>query len=121
MKIACPKCAETEMGVTSKHDFVCMNGHTFATEDGLLRFADVVALGKAVSHPTRLRILVEFGRTPEMSASEVARRLKLKSVSTARYHILQLVDQSPPLLAFGRTTKNHGADEQKYELVERSS
>lgn len=115
MKIACPKCATTEMGTTKKADFACINGHIFAAEDGLLHFSDVIVLGKAAAHPTRLRILVEFGRKSELSASELTRILDLDSVATVRYHVRSLVDLG--FLERGRDADNHGATEHKYELV----
>lgn len=118
MKIACPRCGSMEVKDAvegAPKPLNCINGHQFAFEEGLVSFSDAVAVSRAIGHPTRLRILLEFGRRPEMSANEVAKRIG-QNIATARYHILALVEHSPSLIKRGRKVSNQGATEQKYEL-----
>lgn len=118
MKIACPRCGSTRIKDAvdgAPMPLNCHNGHAFTFEEGLIPFGEAVRLAKAIDSPKRLRILLEFGRRAEMSATEVAKRIGL-DVATARYHVLQLVEHEPPLLKKGREVQNQGAREQKYEL-----
>lgn len=118
MKIACPRCACAEITDAPKgraKTLHCKNGHAFNFEEGLLHFADVVSLARALNHPNRVRLLVAFGHQHEMSATEAGERTGLDT-ATARYHIIKLTEHDPPLLLFGRKVPNNGAMEQKYVL-----
>lgn len=118
MRIACPYCACAETTDAPKNRdkaLHCKNGHAFNFEDGLVRLSDVVPLARALDHPNRVRILIEFGRHGEMSATEVGERTGM-DVGTARYHIVKLMEHKPPLLVAGRTVMVNGATEKKYEL-----
>lgn len=118
VKIACPRCGSTRIKDAvegAPKPLNCHRGHAFSYDEGLIPFGEAVRLAQAIDSPKRLRILLEFGRRAEMSATEVGRRVGL-DVGTARYHLVKLVEHDPPLLSLGRKVPKQGSTEQKYEL-----
>jgi hypothetical protein len=118
MKIACPRCGTTEIKdahPSAVKPLNCKRGHAFHFEEGLISFSDAVVTAQAIGHPTRLRILLEFGRRAEMSNSEVAKIIGVDP-GTTHYHINRLRDHTPPLLKDGRAIPKNGATLQMLEL-----
>ena len=118
MKIACPRCGSTRIKdaiVGAQKPLNCHKGHAFTFEEGFISFQDAVVTAQAIGHPTRLRILLEFGRRAEMSNKDVAKLLG-EDPGNTHYHICRLLDHTPPLLKRGRVIPKNGAREQKLEL-----
>lgn len=116
MKPICPECATKEVKEPgAEKRFVCVKGHEFEAGEGLISLDQALVLGKALNHPLRRGILLQFAKAPELAADDIAKAIG-ESVSNVAYHVKVLREAKPAFLLFARQEAVRGALKKFYTL-----
>lgn len=116
MKLICPKCFDSETKEQAGGTFTCSKGHVFAVGDALIPVSRGVSIAKILTHPLRLRMLLQFDQHPELSASKLATLLDA-GVTDVSYHMRVLRDAEPvPFVLLTKEAPVRGAIETFYRV-----
>lgn len=107
----CPHCAGRDAYEIERAKFVCPCGHDYELADCLLPFSATVQFAKVFTHPLRIEILLQYGRKPVMSASDLSQILD-EPLGNVSYHVSKLREAKPsPMLTVVKREPRRGAIE----------
>lgn len=111
MRPICPDCAGRDAYEIERAKFACPCRRSFELAECLLPFSATVQFAKVFSHPLRVEILLQYGRKPVMSASDLSEILA-EPLGNVSYHVKKLRESQPrPMLTVVKREPRRGAIE----------